>query len=161
MSFPVPVKDMLFAMEHLANLDQVAQIPGFEDANLETAQAVLEECAKFDEGVIEPLNIVGDKHPSSLNDGVVTTTAGFKEAFAQFAEGGWQGLQHPVDFGGQGLPKTIGAALPGNAQQRQPELCPVPLADRWRHRGLADRGKRRTQGHLPAKDWSPASGRAR
>ena len=45
MSFSVPVKDMLFAMEHLANLDQVAQIPGFEDANLETAQAVLEECA--------------------------------------------------------------------------------------------------------------------
>ena len=87
MSFSVPVKDMLFAMEHLANLDQVTQIPGFEDANLETAQAVLEECAKLCEGVIEPLNIVGDKHPSSLNDGVVTTTAGFKEAFAQFAEG--------------------------------------------------------------------------
>ena len=127
MSFSVPVKDMLFAMEHLANLDQVAQIPGFEDANLETAQAVLEECAKLCEGVIEPLNIVGDKHPSSLNDGVVTTTAGFKEAFAQFAEGGWQGLQHPVDFGGQGLPKTIGAACLEmlNSANLSFALCPL------------------------------------
>ena len=127
MSFSVPVKDMLFAMEHLANLDQVAQIQGFEDANLETAQAVLEECAKLCEGVIEPLNIVGDKHPSSLNDGVVTTTAGFKEAFAQFAEGGWQGLQHPVDFGGQGLPKTIGAACLEmlNSANLSFALCPL------------------------------------
>ena len=127
MSFSVPVKDMLFAMEHLANLDQVTQIPGFEDANLETAQAVLEECAKLCEGVIEPLNIVGDKHPSSLNDGVVTTTAGFKEAFAQFAEGGWQGLQHPVDFGGQGLPKTIGAACLEmlNSANLSFALCPL------------------------------------
>ena len=127
MSFSVPVKDMLFAMEHLANLDQVTQIPGFEDANLETAQAVLEECAKLCEGVIEPLNIAGDMHPSSLNDGVVTTTAGFKEAFAQFAEGGWQGLQHPVDFGGQGLPKTIGAACLEmlNSANLSFALCPL------------------------------------
>ncbi len=127
MSFSVPVKDMLFAMEHLANLDQVAQIPGFEDANLETAQAVLEECAKLCEGVIEPLNIAGDMHPSSLKDGVVTTTAGFKEAFAQFAEGGWQGLQHPVDFGGQGLPKTIGAACLEmlNSANLSFALCPL------------------------------------
>ena len=127
MSFSVPVKDMLFAMEHLANLDQVTQIPGFEDANLETAQAVLEECAKLCEGVIEPLNIAGDMHPSSLKDGVVTTTAGFKEAFAQFAEGGWQGLQHPVDFGGQGLPKTIGAACLEmlNSANLSFALCPL------------------------------------
>ena len=127
MSFSVPVKDMLFAMEHLANLDQVTQIPGFEDANLETAQAVLEECAKLCEGVIEPLNIAGDMHPSSLKDGVVTTTAGSKEAFAQFAEGGWQGLQHPVDFGGQGLPKTIGAACLEmlNSANLSFALCPL------------------------------------
>ena len=110
MTFKAPVKDMLFAMEHLAHLAQVAQIPGFEDAGLETAQAVLEESAKLCEGVIEPLNSVGDTHPSSFSGGDVMTTPGFKEAYQQYVGGGWQGLQHPQDFGGQGLPKTIGAA---------------------------------------------------
>ncbi|MBF6630160.1 MAG: acyl-CoA dehydrogenase C-terminal domain-containing protein [Comamonas sp.] len=110
MTYKAPVKDMLFAMEHLANLEQVAQIPGFEEAGLDTAQAVLEESAKLSETVVEPLNVPGDLNPSSWKDGVVTTTPGFKEAFKQYAEGGWQGLQHPVEFGGQGLPKTIGAA---------------------------------------------------
>ena len=97
MSYKAPVKDMLFNIEHLANIEQVAQIPGFEEAGLETAQAVLEECAKFNEGVVAPLNWEGDKNPSSFQSGIVTTTAGFKEAFQQYAEGGWQGLQHPAD----------------------------------------------------------------
>ncbi|MGN1055209.1 MAG: acyl-CoA dehydrogenase [Comamonas sp.] len=110
MTYKAPVKDMLFAMEHLAGLEQVAQMPGLEDAGLEIAQAVLEESARFCEEVVAPLNLVGDQSPSTLKNGVVTTSPGFQQAYAQFAEGGWQGLQHPQDFGGQGLPKTIGAA---------------------------------------------------
>ncbi|MHA7602159.1 acyl-CoA dehydrogenase [Alicycliphilus sp. T452] len=127
MSYTAPVKDMLFAIEHLARIDQIAQIPGFEDAGLETAAAVLEECAKFNEGVVAPLNVEGDKNPSSWKDGQVTTTPGFKQAFAQFAEGGWQGLQHPADFGGQGLPKTIGAACGEmlNSANLSFALCPL------------------------------------
>ena len=78
MSYVAPVKDMLFNIRHLANIDQIAQIPGFEEAGFETAQAVLEECAKLNEGVIAPLNWDGDKNPSSLKDGVVTTTPGFR-----------------------------------------------------------------------------------
>ncbi|MDD0816953.1 acyl-CoA dehydrogenase [Curvibacter sp. HBC28] len=127
MSYTAPLKDMLFNIEHLAGIDQVASIPGFEDAGLETAQAVLEECAKLNEGVIAPLNWEGDKNPSSWKDGVVTTTPGFKDAFKQYAEGGWQGLQHPVDFGGQGLPKTIGAACTEilNSANMSFALCPL------------------------------------
>ncbi|MES2840571.1 MAG: acyl-CoA dehydrogenase [Pseudomonadota bacterium] len=127
MSYTAPLKDMLFDIEHLARIDQVAQMPGFEDAGLETAQAVLEECAKLNEGVIAPLNFEGDKNPSSFKDGVVTTTPGFKDAFKQYAEGGWQGLQHPVDFGGQGLPKTIGAACGEilNSANMSFALCPL------------------------------------
>lgn len=105
MSFKAPVKDMLFNIEHLARIDQVAAMPGFEDAGLETAQAVLEECARFNEGVVAPLNVTGDTAPSFWKDGVVTTTAGFKEAFRQYAEGGWQGLQHPSEFGGKAYPR--------------------------------------------------------
>ena len=127
MSYQAPIKDMLFAIEHLAHIDQVAQIPGFEDAGLETAAAVLEECAKFTEGVLEPLNFEGDKNPSSWKDGVVTATPGFKDAFRQLTEGGWQGLQHPADFGGQGLPKTIGAACTEmlNSANMSFALCPL------------------------------------
>ena len=127
MSYTAPLKDMLFGIEHLARIEQIAQIPGFEDAGLETAQAVLEECARFNQEVLAPLNWEGDKNPSALKDGVVHTTPGFKEAFRQYAEGGWQGLQHPVDFGGQGLPKTIGAACGEmlNAANMSFALCPL------------------------------------
>ena len=127
MSYRAPIKDMLFCMKELANLEQVAQLPGFEDAGLETAQAVLEECAKFNEGVVAPLNVDGDRNPSSWKDGVVTTTPGFKQAFRQFGEGGWQGLQHPSEFGGQNLPKTIGAACIEmlNSANLSFALCPL------------------------------------
>ena len=127
MSYVAPVKDMLFNIEHLAKIDQIAQIPGFEDAGLDTAQAVLEEAAKFTEGVLAPLNWEGDKNPTSWKDGVVTATPGFKEAFKQFTDGGWQGLQHPTDFGGQGLPKTIGAVCGEmvNSANMSFALCPL------------------------------------
>ena len=127
MSYTAPIKDMLFNIQHLARIDQVAQMPGFEEAGFDTAQAVLEECAKFNEGVLAPLNWEGDKNPSSWKDGVVTTTPGFKQAFQQYTEGGWQGLQHPVDFGGQGLPKTIGAPCGEilNSANMSFALCPL------------------------------------
>ena len=127
MTYRAPVKDMLFCMTELARLDEVARLPGFGDFGADTAQAVLEECAKFNEGVVAPLNVDGDVHPSTLKDGVVTTTAGFKEAFRQFGEGGWQGLQHPAAYGGQGLPKTIGAACIEmlNSANLSFALCPL------------------------------------
>ena len=127
MSYTAPVKDMLFNMQHLANIEQIATMPGFEDAGLETAQAVLEECARFNQDVVAPLNWESDKQPSSWKDGQVTTSPGFKQAYKQYAEGGWQGLQHPVDCGGQGLPKTIGAACGEmlNAASLSFALCPL------------------------------------
>ena len=127
MSYRAPLQDMLFNIRHLANIEQISAIPGFEDAGFETAQAVLEEAAKFNEGVLSPLNWDGDRNPSSWHQGVVTATPGFKQAFAQFAEAGWQGLQHPVAFGGQGLPKTIGASCGEmqNSANMSFALCPL------------------------------------
>ena len=127
MTYKAPLKDMLFNIQHLARIDMIAALPGFEDAGLETAQAVLEEAAKFNEGMLSPLNWEGDKNPSSWKDGVVTTTPGFKAAFKAFTDGGWQGLQHPADFGGQGLPKTIGAACIEmvNSANMSFALCPL------------------------------------
>ena len=127
MSYTAPVKDMLFNIEHLARIDQIAQIPAFEDAGLDTAQAVLEEAAKFTGNVLAPLNREGDVNPSSWKDGNVTATAGFKAAYEQFTEAGWQGLQHPADFGGQGLPKTIGSVVGEmiNSANMSFALCPL------------------------------------
>ncbi|NCV63990.1 MAG: acyl-CoA dehydrogenase, partial [Betaproteobacteria bacterium] len=127
MSYIAPIKDMLFNMQHLAQIDQIANMPGFEDAGLETAQAVLEECARFNQDVVAPLNWESDKNPSFWKDGHVTTSQGFKQAYHQYAQGGWQGLQHPADFGGQGLPKTIGAACGEmlNAASLSFALCPL------------------------------------
>jgi len=127
MTYRAPVKDMLFVMKELAGIDAVAQLPGFEEAGFDTAAAVLEECAKLNQDVIAPLNWEGDKYPSSWHDGKVTTTPGFKQAFKQFAEGGWQGLHHPTDFGGQGLPKLVHAACVEmvNSANVSFALCPM------------------------------------
>ena len=127
MTYRAPVKDMLFVMKELANIDAVAQLPGYEDAGLDTAQAVLEECAKLNEDVVAPLNWDGDINPSSFSDGKVTATPGFKEAFQQYTQGGWQGLHHPTEVGGQGLPKLIHAACQEmvNAANMSFALCPL------------------------------------
>ena len=127
MTYSVPLKDMLFTLEHVAGIGAVAQLPGLADAGIDTAAAVLEECAKFNEGVIAPLNWPSDQQPSALNNGVVTTSPGFIEAFHAYAQAGWQGIQHPAEFGGQGLPKCIGTPCVEmlNAASLSFALCPL------------------------------------
>lgn len=107
MSYNAPVKDMMFVLKELAGLDQVSRLPGCEDATEETVDAVLNENAKFTSEVVAPLNWSGDVEAANWKDGVVTTAKGFKQAFKAFGEQGWQGLQHPSEFGGQGLPKLV------------------------------------------------------
>ncbi len=127
MTYRAPLKDMQFVMNELAGLESISQLPGYEDATPDTAQAVLEEAAKFNEQVVAPLNRAGDLNPSSWKDGVVTTTPGFSDAFRQFGEGGWQGVLHPSDFGGQGLPKLVATPCNEmlNAANLSFALCPL------------------------------------
>ena len=127
MNFVAPVKDMLFNIRHLAEIEQMVNWAGFEDVNIETAQTILEESAKFTEEIISPLNRSGDAQPSSLNNGIVTASVGFKEAYRKYIEGGWPSLQHPIYFGGQGLPKLIGSACSEmlNSANMSFALCPL------------------------------------
>ncbi len=127
MSYRAPLNDMLFVIRQLAGIDELAALPDFADAGFDTAQAVLEECAKFNEGVVAPLNRTGDVEPSTLDDGVVATTPGFRDAFRRFSEAGWQGVQHPAEFGGQGLPKLIATACIEmlNSANLSFALCPL------------------------------------
>jgi alkylation response protein AidB-like acyl-CoA dehydrogenase len=109
MTYHPPLKDMLFVLNELADLPGISRLPGCEDATPDTVEAVLEENARFCAEVVAPLNAVGDRQPSFWKDGGVTTTPGFREAFRRFAEAGWQGVQHPAEYGGQGLPKLVAA----------------------------------------------------
>ena len=127
MSYVAPLKDMQFVINELAGLSEVNALPGCEDASPETVEAVLEENAKFCGEVVAPLNVPGDIEPSFWEGGKVTTTRGFKEAFRAFGEAGWQGVQHPVEFGGQGLPKLVATPCIEmlNAANLSFALCPL------------------------------------
>ncbi|WP_353189679.1 acyl-CoA dehydrogenase [Pandoraea pnomenusa] len=127
MSYQAPIKDMQFVMNELADLTSISKLPGYEEASPELAQAVIEEAARFNQAVLAPLNVIGDQQPSTWKDGVVTTTPGFKEAFRQFSEAGWQGVVHPQEFGGQGLPKLVATPCTEmlNAANLSFALCPL------------------------------------
>jgi alkylation response protein AidB-like acyl-CoA dehydrogenase len=127
MSYQAPIKDMLFVLNELAAIQEIAAIEGFEDYGIDTAAAVLEESAKFCSEVLAPLNWEGDRFPSTFKDGAVTVTPGFKEAYEQFVQGGWQGVLHPVAYGGQGLPKIISTPCSEmlNAANLSFALCPL------------------------------------
>ncbi len=127
MTYQAPVKDMLFVLNRLAGLPQVAALPGFEEATPDTVQAVLEESARYAGDVLAPLNQPADREPSAWRDGAVTTSPGFKQAFRQYAEAGWQGMTHPVEYGGQGLPGLLGSPCSEmlNAANLSFALCPL------------------------------------
>ena len=110
MRYTAPVKDMLFDIAHLSGMEALAALPGYQDAGTETAIAVLDECARFAQEVVAPLNAVGDRQPSAYADAEVTVPPGFAAAYRQYVDAGWQGLAHPAQFGGQELPRTIAAA---------------------------------------------------
>lgn len=111
-SYKAPVEDVIFLLRDVFHLERYDNLPGFEDANIETLTAIFSEGAKFCEHVLQPLNRVGDTEGCKRNaDGSVTTPKGFKQAYKQMAEGGWIGLSAEAEFGGQGLPHMVGAAF--------------------------------------------------
>ena len=111
MSYAAPIRDMQFVLHELAGFDEIAKLPGNEELSAELVEQILEENAKFAAGVLAPLNQPGDEEGSVWKDGEVTTPKGFKDAYRQFVEGGWNALQFPAEFGGQGLPKLVAAPV--------------------------------------------------
>ena len=129
--YRAPLTEMRFVMTELAGLERVAELPGFEDATQDTAAAILEEAAKFATGILDPLNRVGDREGTRLAaDGSVTTPTGFKDAYRQFCELGWNGLAKDPHFGGQGMPLLVAAAVDEmwNAANMAFELAPMLTA---------------------------------
>src|SRR4030088_2256466 len=110
--YHAPLHEMRFVLHELAGLEQVATLPGFEDATPDTVAAILEEASKFATEVLDPLNAAGDREGAQWQEGgSVKTPAGFKEAYRRFAENGWNGLTKSPDHGGQGLPQLVATAV--------------------------------------------------
>ena len=105
--YRAPIRDMLFVLNDLAGLDEIAQLPGCEEASADVVAAVLEEAGKFAEEVLSPLNRVGDREGTHFHDGQVTMPKGFKEAYKLFADSGWTALGSEPEWGGQGLPILV------------------------------------------------------
>ena len=106
--YNAPLQDMRFILSDVFAADQFWQsIPDLAHVDMATVDAVLEEMAKFSQNVLLPLNRTGDEEGAQINGNVVTTPAGFKEAFKQYAEGGWVGLGAAEEWGGQGMPKMV------------------------------------------------------
>lgn len=127
MSYTAPTRDLAFACSELADLEGVSQLPGFEDATADMLEAILEEAGKFGSEVLAPINHSGDQQGARLENGQAVTADGWKPAYQQFIESGWNGLPFSPDYGGQGLPWLIATAVNEiwHASNMAFALCPL------------------------------------
>jgi alkylation response protein AidB-like acyl-CoA dehydrogenase len=107
MKYDAPIKDMMFLLTEFIGLEQLQGLPGNEEVDADLLEAILEEAGKFASTELLPINQVGDQHGAMHENGEVTTPPGFKEAYTQFIENGWTGIDSNPDHGGQGLPKVL------------------------------------------------------
>jgi alkylation response protein AidB-like acyl-CoA dehydrogenase len=111
MTYAAPIADMEFAATRLAGFSEIARLRGGDDLNEELLRSIIEEGGKFASGVLAPLNRVGDRQGSKLINGAVKTPDGWREAYKQFVDGGWNAVPFDPAYGGQGLPHVVATAL--------------------------------------------------
>ena len=158
MTYRAPVTDMSFALRHIGQLDRVATLPGYEEATEDFVAAALEEASKLSSDVLAPLNWPGDVAGSVLENGVVRTPDGFKQAYRQFVDGGWNSVAFDPEFGGQGLPWLVATALQEMWQAANLSfgLCPLltqGAIDLLQEHGSSDQ-KRTYLPKLISGDWT-------
>lgn len=125
--YTAPLKDMRFVLDHVVNLEKIAALPGFDAVTSDLVEAVLTEAGRLSGEVWAPTNREGDKNPPKIDNGAVKTSPGFKAAYTQFAQGGWNGLVFPEEFGGQGLPWSLQMAVAEMWQSSNLALSLCPL----------------------------------
>ena len=110
-SYKAPLNDLSFIFNHLLDQEQLAQLPGLEDLGVDLYESILDEAGKFATNVLDPINASGDREGLKIKDGVVTTPKGFKEAYQQYTQAGWNNISLEPEFGGQGLPYILSTAV--------------------------------------------------
>ena len=127
MPFQPPVQDLMFCIEHLSHWDKVSALDTYADYDLPDIHAALEAYARFCSEQIAPLSHIGDTLGARFDQGRVTMPEGDVQAYTQFVEMGWQALTHPIEHGGMGLPRAVGAAAVEmlNAADMSFGLCPL------------------------------------
>ncbi len=125
--YRAPVEEMLFVMNEIGDLGDIAALPGYEDATPDLIAQILEQAGKLGTDVLDPINASGDRQGCTLENGIVRTPDGFKEAYSQFIEGGWNSLPFDPAFGGQGLPRLVstGVSEIWHAANMAFGLCPL------------------------------------
>jgi len=127
MTYNAPLRDMRFVLTELVGLDRVAALPGCDAMGPELVDAVLDEAAKFASEVLAPINQSGDRQGARWHDGAVTTPDGFADAYARYVAGGWNALSCDPEYGGQGIPAVVSAAVEEmwHASNMSFGLCPM------------------------------------
>lgn len=110
-NYKAPERDTLFVTHELLGMEAHYRAMGFEEVSEDLVRAIYTEAGKFSENILAPINAIGDQEGCKIDDGVVTTPTGFKEAYAQYVEGGWPSMAQPEEFGGQGLPYSLATSL--------------------------------------------------
>ena len=108
-TYTAPLEDMMFLYEKLRNNKSYNEIEKYKEITSELVKDILQEAAKINQNIILPLAKIGDENPTILENGVVRTPPGYKEAYKKFIEDGWQSLSCDPKYGGQGMPKTVSA----------------------------------------------------
>jgi 3-(methylsulfanyl)propanoyl-CoA dehydrogenase len=111
MPYKAPVSELQFLFEHVVGFDRLAKTERFAEATSDLRDAILTEAARLAEGVLTPLNRVGDLNPAVLENGIVRTSPGFADGYRAIAEGGWIGIAANPEHGGMGLPQTLAVAV--------------------------------------------------
>ena len=159
--YKAPLKDINFVLNEVLDVSSLSKLPGYQDATPDTIQAILEEAAKLCENVLFPLNRSGDEEGCTYENGVVRTPKGFKHAYDMFREGGWTAMTCDPEYGGQGLPATVGFAVQEMFTGGEPGLRHVsrPQPRRLRGAGAARLGRAQEEATCPSSPTAP--GRAR
>ena len=125
--YRAPLKDLRFVLHELIGEAGLQACPSYADYSLDIADAVLEEAGKFAENVLDPLYKSGDRQGARWTPDGVIGAPGFKEAYQQYAEGGWASLRAPTEFGGQGVPTVLGTAVEElwSSSNLAFKLCPM------------------------------------
>jgi len=156
--YRAPVSDMLFVITHLAGLERINQLPGFEEATPDLVEAVLDEAAQLAHEVVAPVNEIGDRKGARVADGKVVVPDEFTAVYRQFTAGGWAGISQSPDIGGMGLPYLVGLAVEEMWQSASLAWSLCPLLTQGAARAIEEHGsdalKALTLNKMIAGEWT-------